>query len=103
MTKNINFLKSEDTTVHTTKVNTWKCGRVVHRYQGEYPDVYQFSVSVTRENDELHKPIQMVNMEVNGTGPYGGDRKPIDFYLGSDTISELIEMLTDIRSNMETN
>ena len=102
MTDNINFLKSEDTTVHTTKVNTWKCGKVIHRYTNA-PDVYQFSVNVTRENDELHRPIQMVNMEINGSGPYGGDRKPIDFYLGSDTISELIEMLTDIRSSMETN
>jgi hypothetical protein len=88
------FTATEETIVNTQRINNWKWK--------EFGQGAALVVSASREDAEINTPIQAVSVQIYGSGPYGGERKPIGFYLNVSDVSALSEMFADVAKTMRS-
>ena len=95
------FYKQDETETTVVRNREWSTGEVVYSGWGDSTPTRNFTVADESRDDLVYRPLSYITMQVNGRGPEHGERKPIDISMDKQAVNELIDMLSDIRDNME--
>ena len=100
--KNTSFQTKETITEQVVKTNKWECGKIIKKsYYEDGEDTLAFTVEGVRENADVCKPLDYISFTVNGTGDYGGERKPIETIMSKQSLRDLQRMITAVLKEMK--
>lgn len=93
------YVTKDETFYNTTRTRTWAYGlEKNYHYTGlQRP----FTVTSEQEGDNCVSSPEHVTLTVNGTGIYGGNLRPLEFYLDKEDIGGLIKMLSEVNKSMK--
>ncbi|MBL97537.1 MAG: hypothetical protein CMF52_06950 [Legionellales bacterium] len=93
------YVSKDETTYNTVRTRTWAYGvekRFFHTGLQR-----PFTITSSQHGEECTTSPELVTFTVNGTGVYGGNIRPLEFYLDSGDVDGLIKMLKEVKKSMK--